>query len=525
MHNILKYYKGLELKLLLGFISGISSSYISSYTPIIYSYITEILLNKQKKKYNIKYYIYLFFTYKILSNIFAGLRGYIFNINMFMMSIRIKQDILSKYIKKDLIYFDKNSSNDTNNLLVNDSNKLSELYSLNSNVIVRNLTQFIIITKILFFKSKEMYILSFVLASIQLYIDHIYNKYYYEKSIQNTNDLITSQNDLIHDYIYKIETYRALGLEDNIKNKWLNNQNKINKIKNKEAIYYGINLLLSQSFNSIIISLIIYYGIKRKIKYNTIYTFLLYIDNIIQIINEIIIVKKHIIDNKISIHKINNLLNNNDENENWGNIISVNNFKSEIKFNNICFSYNDSKYIFTNYNLIIPTNKISGISGKSGKGKSTLLKLLLGLYNPNSGNILINNIQIKNYDKNFYYNDIISYVGQEAILFNGTTEENIIGNLNTYNQHLYNKIIKLIEDIPNDTKMSGGQRQRVAICRAFIKNPKILLLDEPTSSLDEENENKVLDILLELYNENNITIILVSHKESTLKICHNLIKL
>ena len=337
--------------------------------------------------------------------------------------------------------------------------------------------------------------------------------------------LIKNQNDLIHDYIYKIESYRALGLEDNVKKSWLNNQIDINKIKNKEALFYGINLLLSQSFNSILVTLIIYYGIKRNISYKIIYVFLLYIDNIIQLINDFTIVKSHIIENKNLIYKIENLLKSSDTNEEWGNIIPNNNFESEIRFNNVNFFYDENKYIFNNFNLIIPTNKITGIYGKSGKGKSTLLKLLLGLYNTNSGEIFINNIKIKQYNKKYYYNNIISYVGQDAILFNGSTEENILGNLDTYDKNLYNKIIKLIDDVPMNSKMSGGQRQRVAICRAFIKNSYILLLDEPTSSLDEENEQKVLKILLELYSDNNITIILVSHKLSTLKICHNLIEL
>ena len=532
MLYFLIYYKGIKLKLLLGFTSGIMSSVISSYTPIIYSNIIEILLNKNNKKKNIYYYIKLYILYKILSNIFAGLRGYIFNINMYLMSVKIKKDILYKYITKDLTFFDKNGSDYINNLLVNDSSKLSELYSLNSNVIIRNLTQFLIITKILYSKSTKMYIVSFLLASCQLSIDHIYNKFFYEKNIKNTEELIKKQNDLVHDYIYKIESYRTLGLEDKVKDTWLNNQYNINKKKNTEAIYYGINLLLSQSLNSIIVILLIFYGVKKKINYKIIYNFLLYIDSIIQMINEFIIVKKHLIDNKYTISKINNLLTEPDTNEKWGEY--TNDIKNcQIEFNNLNFSYDNNKYIFNNFNLIIPANKITGIYGTSGNGKSTLLKLLLGLYTPNSGNILINNLKIKDYDKNYYYNNIISYVGQDPILFDNLlndskssyAQNNIIGNLYNYDELLYNKVSKLINDISYNSKMSGGQKQRVAICRAFMKKTKILVLDEPTSSLDNNNENKVLELLLDLYNTYNTTIIIVSHKSSNLNICHNLIEI
>ena len=83
----------------------------------------------------------------------------------------------------------------------------------------------------------------------------------------------------------------------------------------------------------------------------------------------------------------------------------------------------------------------------------------------------------------------------------------------------------LIDDVPMDTKMSGGQRQRVAICRAFMRKPKILLLDEPTSALDIENEKIVLDMIQKLHKLYGITIIIVSHKKTTLDICDKIINM
>ena len=172
------------------------------------------------------------------------------------------------------------------------------------------------------------------------------------------------------------------------------------------------------------------------------------------------------------------------------------------------FSYPNNKRIFQNLNLNINPFTLIGISGYSGTGKSTFFKLLLRLHNKYSGSILIDNIPIETFDRNHYYDNIIAYVGQEPELLEGTINKNILGlNLNNYDIKLYNIILELIPDINNlyETyeKLSGGQKQRIAICRAIMKKPKILLLDEPSSALDIINEKKLLSLLKNIsYNYN-----------------------
>lgn len=524
--NIIKIFKGIKRYFVIGFLSGIISSYILSFQPIYYSKIIELLLKDENNDNLLYYYLYYYILYRIIGNIFAGIRGYIFTINIQIISNKIKKNILLSYFTKDLLYYDKNKPNETADILINHSNRLADFYLLNSNVFVRNIAQFIIITNILYNKSFKMYIITFLLAFLQFIIDNYYHKNFYEKAIHNTNKIVETQNEIITDYIYKIETYRSLGLENIVNKKWSDKQIENINIKNKEAMYYGIKLLISQTISSFIIIIIILYGLYNTIPYKIIFIFMLYRDNMTSIINELIDIRKNIIDNKNLITKVNDLLNIN--NSEWiGFYIPTNNelFNPSITIKNLTFSYDDKKNIFNNLNLFIEYNKITGIRGESGIGKSTLLKILLGLYNINNDSVLFNNIKINYFDKNYFYKKLISYVGQEPILFSGTTEENILSDLDDYDINLYNKLKELIKDVPNDIKMSGGQRQRIAICRAFMRKPKILLLDEPTSSLDTENENKVLNILLELYNSYKMTIVIVSHKSTTLSICHNIIDL
>ena len=135
---------------------------------------------------------------------------------------------------------------------------------------------------------------------------------------------------------------------------------------------------------------------------------------------------------------------------------------------------------------------------------------------------------LKDFDKDYYYNNLISYVSQTPILYNGSIYKNLISNLNENEidkdllKYLLEKLnISNLDDNGNDN-LSGGEKQRLNICRAVLRKPKIILLDEPTSSLDYDNEINVLELIKELNEIYKITIIMVSHSSNALKICNKI---
>ena len=174
----------------------------------------------------------------------------------------------------------------------------------------------------------------------------------------------------------------------------------------------------------------------------------------------------------------------------------------------------------------ISYGEIVGIIGKSGSGKSTLLKLLTGLYTNFQGSIKFNNINIFDYDRDFFINNIISVVSQEPILFNGTLDDNLLGS-NKDKSDVYHLLMNtLLKNFPQDlgenmNNISGGQKQRIAISRALLKNSKILLLDEPTSALDNENETLVMNTITKIMKGN--TIIVISHRNNTINFTNRII--
>ena len=182
-----------------------------------------------------------------------------------------------------------------------------------------------------------------------------------------------------------------------------------------------------------------------------------------------------------------------------------------------------------NFNLKIKPNEKIAIVGATGSGKTTICNLLKNFYTVQKGEILIDNININLIDPSCLH-EIVGFVQQNVYMFNGTILDNIkYGKLDASFEEVVEatkkaKIFDFINSIENKfnaqtgergTKLSGGQKQQISIARLFLKNPKILILDEATSSLDSENEKTILAALNEL--TKNKTTITIAHKLNTIK--------
>jgi subfamily B ATP-binding cassette protein MsbA len=203
----------------------------------------------------------------------------------------------------------------------------------------------------------------------------------------------------------------------------------------------------------------------------------------------------------------------------------------EILFENASFSYLDGSEVIYKLNINIAGGSKTGIVGASGSGKSTILNLIPRFYNLSSGNIFIDNQNIKKIRLSSLRKNI-SIVSQDTILFDDTIKNNIAyGNINATDEQIIeaakfaeiDQFINSLENKYNTTvgengvKLSGGQKQRISIARAILKKSPIILLDEATSSLDSEAEEKISHALDNL--TRNKTTLIISHKLSSIINC------
>lgn len=212
------------------------------------------------------------------------------------------------------------------------------------------------------------------------------------------------------------------------------------------------------------------------------------------------------------------------------NRIEITSFTNKIQFKNVSFQLNN-EMILENINFEIYKGEIIAIVGPSGSGKSTLIKLLLNLYKPMQGEISIDSMNIDVINRTSFYN-IIGIVQQEPFLFSENIIENVrFGRLNATNNDIIdacklsnahdfivqreNGYLGIVNE--KGTNLSGGQKQRIAIARALVKNSEIIVFDEPTSSLDVENQEIILETIENLKKQHK-TVILVTHNFDQTKI-------
>ncbi len=230
----------------------------------------------------------------------------------------------------------------------------------------------------------------------------------------------------------------------------------------------------------------------------------------------------------ISLRRINEIINNKLYDDDKFGDVSLNNVQGKITFDNVTFNYPNEDITLKDFSVSFVPNKKIAVVGKSGQGKSTLFNLITRIFDPKSGNIFLDNVNLKDLSEESLRKNI-SIIRQEPFLFNRTIKENftvVKPNITLNEIKKYCKMAYLddyIESLPNkyDTKLgeggvnlSGGQKQRLSIARALAKESKIILFDEATSALDNESQGyikKVIDNLVK-----NHTVIIIAHRLSTI---------
>jgi ATP-binding cassette subfamily B protein len=470
----------------------------------------------------------------LYANIFAmittSLRGTCFAYSQKCMNVRLKKIIYNKLINQNSKYYEVTPVSTLLEYINNDVRTVSDLISLNINVISRS-TIHVIAT--LWLLSNISWKLTGVACILISNVYEKLDKYYME----GIDDLNKEVNAYSHETLSHVSLIKTYANEDNCNSKFYRFQEKIKKYDKKNSLLYGINLLFVSNiptFTTIAIILVARYLNTM----NGLITFILHNQSLYENVKAIIHFKNEFIKCREPYKRIIDMLDSDDIDK--GYYVPENDITGCIEFKNIKFKYNKSdSYILDNFNFKINSGEKIAIIGESGSGKSTLVKTITGILSPESGNILIDDVDINVYD-NKWIKSKIGYVAQDSVLFSDTIANNIAYGYDDATRDDIEYAAKqanahdFIMKLPNkyETKMegtelsslSGGQKQRISIARALIRKPKIVIFDEATSALDPKCEETVQNTIRDCFKDKNITIIIIAHRKSALELADKVYK-
>lgn len=316
---------------------------------------------------------------------------------------------------------------------------------------------------------------------------------------------------------------------DGLRKMWANKYME----KRKYVIAHNVLLKFIMYLSKIALYILsMYLLLNGKVTIGIIILLINYFDNIftysIKLVEDMSKVREY----NISLERVYNLLDKNCTNS-FGSI-NCGNINGHIEFKNVSFAYNGVSTI-KNISFDAKPGEITVITGKTGSGKTTIFNILLRLYKPSCGCVLIDSTKIEEYKKDTYYKNV-AVVNQESFLFNMSIKDNL--KMACKDEKKQIEICKkvgiheLIQSMPkgydtilteNAANLSGGQKRLLSLAKTLLTDSKILLFDEVTSSLDIKTTNKIISILKEL--KDSHTVIIITHKKEVMKISDEIILL
>lgn len=513
------------LLLVIGMLLLMVSSGIQVYVPKLAATLVDGFATGMNQSLLIKVVI-LF----VLSAIVSAIGGTILGVFGEDVIKKLRNMLWNKLLTLKVSYYDTVKAGETSSRLVNDTAQVKHLLAT---VFPQTLSSLILVigsVYMMFRMDWRMSVAMLVVVPIVVIIMIPIFKFG-SKVGRLRQDSLAEFNGVASETFSEIRLVKTSNAEKQTEKKAQKEINTLFSVGKKEAIFDAImQPMMMMIMMSMIFGLLAYgmYRIsKGEMEIGTLLSFLMYLFNLIGALPSIATLFSELAKASGSTERVQGILD--EESEDYTSGINVDLSGDTLKMNHVNFSYEDSDSILKNISIEAKPNQVIAFAGPSGGGKSTLFGLIERFYEPDSGEIMIGNTNIK--DINLLdYRSQIGYVAQDSSIMSGTIRDNLIFGLEgEFSDEKLWQVLELayakvfVKEMPNqlDTevgergvKISGGQRQRLAIARAFLRDPKLLMLDEATASLDSESEMMVQKALANLM-ENRTTLV-IAHRLSTI---------
>ncbi len=353
------------------------------------------------------------------------------------------------------------------------------------------------------------------------------------RSIEETNEASANKNSILIESLVNLETIKTMNYHGRSQWNWEEATGDIANKSIKTKVMSASIPLITQFFVQLNTIMVVIYGVyqisDKVMTMGALIAINMLSQRAIAPLSQITSLLSSLEQTKVSYNTLENIMNLPTEREDGKKFVERPSFSGLIEFKNVSFAYpGEEKLALDNVSFRIKPGEKVAIIGKIGSGKSTIAKLLLGLYEPTSGDILIDGIDIKQINPADLRRNI-SYVAQDITLFRGTLKDNLViraphvedeAIIRTSKMACINEFTDIhplgfeMQVGEGGTGLSGGQRQSISIARSLLVDSPITLFDEPTSMMDSQTESKVMaNIKKELTDK---TLILITHKNSLL---------
>jgi ATP-binding cassette, subfamily B, bacterial MsbA len=446
---------------------------------------------------------------------------------------RLRADLFSKILDLPLGFFTEQRKGDLISRMSNDINDIEWSVISTLEGIFREPLTILVILATLVFLSPPLSIFLFVLLPLTGFIIGRVSRSLRKQSSIAQEQLGTLMS-ILDETLGGLRVIKAFNAENLLKSKFFKTNNYLNYVRNKIIFRRDMASPMSELLGVIVLCCILFFGGQMILSHKFALQaegFIAYIAIFTQIINPAKSLSTAFYNAQrgtAAIKRIEEILHADIVIKEPENPVPIKSFNDSIEYRNVGFAY-EGVNVLHHIDLKIKKGKTIALVGSSGAGKSTLADLIPRFHDVTSGELLVDNINIKNYSLNAL-RSLMSIVTQEPVLFNDTIAANIALGTPDSSMHEIEQAARVanahqfisqkesgyqtnIGD--RGSKLSGGERQRITIARAVLKNPPILILDEATSSLDTESERLVQDAINNMMQ--NRTCVVIAHRLSTIR--------
>ncbi|POO88270.1 ABC transporter ATP-binding protein [Clostridium sp. 3-3] len=468
----------------------------------------------------------------LISAVFSFIQGFIMTGVSQKLTYRLRKEMIEKIDRMPMNYFDRRTHGEVLSRITNDIDTLNQSLNQSMTQIITSITTIIGIVFMMCTINVIMTCTIVLIVPISLiFITFIAKKS--QKYFKEQQDYLGHVNGQVEEVYGGHNIVKVFNGEEDAINRFNTDNETLYKSAWKSQFLSGLMqpiMMFISNIGYVAVAILGgFFAIQNKISVGDIQSFIQYTRSFTQPLAQIAQISNMLQSIAASSERVFEFLEEEEEVQFADNPESIENIEGNVEFRNVKFGYYPDKTIINNFSLKVNEGKKVAIVGPTGAGKSTIIKILMRFYDINNGDILIDGKSIYNFNRRDL-RKLFGMVLQETWLFNGSIKENIrYGNLDASDEEVHNAAesaeadefistfhegydMILNEEVSN---VSQGQKQLLTIARAILKDPKILILDEATSSVDTRTELKIqkaMDTLME-----GRTSFIIAHRLSTIK--------